>query len=40
MMFWAYMNLVQKLSSTISANTVEYIHSTRPEANQDFTELI
>ena len=36
----AYMNSARKLPSTISANTVEYIHSTRLEANPDFTELI
>ena len=35
MMFWAYMNSVRKRPSTISANAVEYIHSTRPEANPD-----
>ena len=40
MMFWAYMNSVRKLPSTISANAVEYIHSIIPEANPDFTELI
>ena len=40
MMFWAYMNSVRKLPSTISANAVEYILSTRPETNPDFTELI
>ena len=39
-MLWAYMNSVQKLPSTIFANAVEYIHSTGPEANPDFTELI
>ena len=40
MLLWAYMNSVQKLPSTISVNAVEYILSTRPEANPDFTELI
>ena len=39
MMFWAYMNSVRKLPITISADTVEYILSTRPETNLDFTEL-
>ena len=40
MMFWAYMNSVRKLPSTISAKTVEYILSSRPEASPDFTKLI
>ena len=37
MMLWAYMNSVRKLPSTISVNAVEYMYSTRPEANPDFT---
>jgi len=34
------MNSKRKPQSTTSANAVEYILSTRPEANLDFTELI
>jgi len=40
MMFWAYMPSLRKLLRTISANDVEYIPSTKPEANPGFTVLI